>query len=72
MEKNVPVKVFSKVYKLGDIIMEDLSLNDIDKSVSVISNDIICEVFNRNNIQNNQTQNVSVRLTKTNTTSGCD
>ena len=38
----------------------------------VISNDIICEFSIQDDIKNIQTKNVSVRLTKIKSISGCD
>ena len=68
IEISVPVKVAYKIYKPGDIIMGEIFSDNIDKRVFVISNDVICEI---NNIENIQTKNVNVMLTNIKSTSGC-
>ena len=67
-EISVPVKVAYKIYKPGDIIIGEIFSDNIDKRVFVISNDIICEIFNVDDIQ---TKNVNVMLTNIKSTSGC-
>ena len=68
IEISVPVKVAYKIYKPGDIIMGEIFTDEEDKRVFVISNDIICEIANVDDIQ---TKNVNVMLTNIKSTSGC-
>ena len=68
IEKSVPVKVAYKIYKPGDIIMGEIFSDNINKRVFVISNIVICEI---DNIENIQTKNVNVMLTNIKSTSGC-
>ena len=68
IEISVPVKVVYKIYKPGDMIMGEIFSDNIDKRVFVISNDVICEI---DNIENIQTKNVNVMLTNLKSTSGC-
>ena len=68
IEISVPVKVAYELYKPGDIIMGEIFSDNIDKRVFVISNDVICEI---DNIENIQTKNVNVMLTNIKSTSGC-
>ena len=68
IERSVSVKVSYKIYKPGDIIMGEIFSDTIDKRVFVISNDVICEIDNNENIQ---TKNVNVMLTNIKSTSGC-
>ena len=65
IEINVPVKVIHKIYKPGDIII------DLEKRSFVISNDIICESVNRDDIEDNKRRNVSIRLANIKCTSDC-
>ena len=67
-EISVPVKVAYKIYKPGDIFMGEIFTDEEDKRVFVISNDIICEIANVDDIQ---TKNVNVMLTNIKSTSGC-
>ena len=60
IEISVPVKVAYKIYKPGNIIIGEIFSDNIDKRVFVISNDIICEIANVDDIQ---TKNVNVMLT---------
>ena len=69
IEISVPVKVAYKRYKPGDIIMGEIFTDEEDKRVFVISNDIICEIANVDDIQ---TKNVNVMLTNIKSTSGCN
>ena len=69
IEISVPVKVAYKIYKPGDIIMGEIITYEEDKRVFAISNDIICEIANVDDIQ---TKNVNVMLTNIKTTSGCN
>ena len=69
IEISVPVKVVYKIYKPGDIIMGEIFTDEEDKRVFVISNDVICEI---DNIENIQTKNVNVMLTNIKSTSGCN
>ena len=64
----MPVKVCYKIYKPGDIVMGEIFTDEEDKRAFVISNDIICEIANIDDIQ---TKNVNVMLTKIKSTSGC-
>ena len=62
IENLAPVKVIHKIYRPGDII-----IGDTEKRFFVISNDIICEIVNREN----ERRNVSIRLIKIKCNSGC-
>ena len=66
IETSVPVKVAYKIYKPGDIIMGEKFTDEEDKRVFVISNDIICEIANVDDIQ---TKNANVMLTNIKSTS---
>ena len=57
IEKSIPVKVVFKIFT-----------DEEDKRVFVISNDIICEIVN---VENIQTKNVNVMLTNIKSTSRC-
>ena len=69
IELSVPVQLAYKIYKPGDIIMGEIFTDEKDKRVFVISNDIICEIANVDDIQ---TKNVNVMLTNIKSTSGCN
>ena len=69
---SMPVKVIYKIYKPGDIIIGDLFTHDIDMRVFVISNDIICDIVNIDDVENIQTRNIYIRLTNIKSTSGCN
>ena len=62
----VPVKVNYKLYKPGHIVIGDLITNDI-----VISNDIICEIVNRDDIEDKKITNINVKISKIKHTSSC-
>ena len=49
--------------------MGEIFTDEEDKRVFVISNDVICEI---DNIENIQTKNVNVMLTNIKSTSGCN
>ena len=46
IEKSIPVKVYYKIYKHGDLIIGVLIIDNIEKRVVVLTNDIICEITN--------------------------
>ena len=46
IEKSIPVKVYYKIYKHGDLILGVLIIDNIEKRVVVLTNDIICEITN--------------------------
>ena len=48
--------------------MGEIFSDNIDKRVFVISNDVICEI---DNIENIQTKNANVMITNIKSTSGC-
>ena len=64
LEINVLAKVTYKIYKPGDII-----IGKLDNNGFVISNDIICEIDNYDDIQSKD--NVKVMITNIKSTSGC-
>ena len=74
IELNIPVKIDYKTYKIGDIIYGELYINDNykDDRVFVMSHDIICEILNRDVIDNIKSMNhIKVCLTDIKNTNGC-
>ena len=51
LQVNVLVKIISKLYKPGDIIIGDLFTDDFEKRVFVTSNDIIFEIVNQDYVK---------------------
>ena len=71
IEVIVPVKITCNLYKTGDIIIGDLFTDEIEKRAFVISNDIICDIVKRDDIEDVKITNVSVKKSNTKRTSGC-
>ena len=71
LELNILANVTYKIYKLGDIIYEEIFSDERDDRVFVLSYDIICEILNVdfNKIKNKN--NVYVKLTHIKSTNGC-
>ena len=70
IELNVPVNVVYEVIKPDDIII-GLFKNDIKKRVFVISNDIICVIVNRDDIEEKKITNVREKIFNKKITFGC-
>ena len=62
----ISVKVIYKIYKPRDTI-----IGDSEKRSFVISNATICEIVNRDDIEDIKRRKVSIRLLHTTFTSGC-
>ena len=71
IEISVPVKVIYKIYKPDDIILGDLFTDDLEKKVFVISNDIICNIVNRDDIEDKKITNINVKILNIKHTSSC-
>ena len=72
IELNIPIKIFYKSYREGDIIYGELFSNDNDNRAFVISNDIICEILNTDILSKIKSNNhIKVRLQNIKSTNGC-